>query len=153
MLDSLELFFSEFGFSLSDFPLWTLFFGGFLSATILPGGSEAALFATLNLHKHTTFIVIFIATLGNTLGGVLNYGIGLWLPRRPQSNHRSEKSLIWLRKYGYWALLFSWFPVLGDALCVAAGWLRMNFLPSICLILIGKAIRYSILAVLFYGFF
>ncbi|QMV15384.1 YqaA family protein [Vibrio spartinae] len=153
MLEFLEAFISGFGFSLQESALWVLFMGGFLSATILPGGSEAALIATLNLHQYPTFTIIAIATLGNTLGGMVNYGIGIWLPNRTQENKRGQKSLAWLRQYGYWALLFSWLPVIGDAMCIAAGWLRMRFLPSMFLILIGKAIRYAILAALFYGLF
>ncbi|KUI98631.1 YqaA family protein [Vibrio sp. MEBiC08052] len=153
MLECLETFFSGFGLSLEESALWILFIGGFLSATILPGGSEAALIATLNLHQYPTLTIIAVATLGNTLGGMVNYWIGIWLPNRTQENKRGQKSLAWLRQYGYWALLFSWLPVIGDAMCIAAGWLRMRFLPSMCLILIGKAIRYAILAALFYGLF
>ena len=130
-----------------------LFLGGFLSATLLPGGSEAALVATLNLHRYSPVTVIWIATLGNTLGGMVNYGLGKWLPNRTLLNHRGQKSLVWLKKYGYWTLLCSWMPIIGDVLCVAAGWLGMKCLPSLCFIFIGKAMRYTMLTVLFYGFF
>ncbi|MDW6001774.1 YqaA family protein [Vibrio mangrovi] len=153
MLEFLETFFSGFGLSLQESALWALFIGGFLSATILPGGSEAALIATLNLHQYPTSTIIAVATLGNTLGGMVNYWIGMWLPNRTQESKRGQKSLAWLRKYGYWALLFSWLPVIGDAMCIAAGWLRMHFFPSMFLILIGKAIRYAMLAALFFGIF
>lgn len=135
----------------SDSALWVLFFGGFLSATLLPGGSEAALIATLALNQYTVFSVITVATIGNTLGGMVNYWLGLWIPNRTHQEKHGHKALVWLTKYGYWSLLFSWLPVIGDPLCLAAGWLRMKFLPSFVMVLIGKAFRYSILAVLFYA--
>lgn len=144
---------ADFGSQWADSALFMLFLTGFLSATLLPGGSEAVLFATLDLHTYSPILAIFIATLGNSFGGAVNFAIGLWIPNRTQSKKRSLRSLLWLKKYGYWALLFSWLPVIGDAMCVAAGWLRMRFLPSFILILIGKAIRYAVLAALFYGFF
>ncbi len=153
MLNWLISVVADFGSQWADSALSMLFLTGFLSATLLPGGSEAVLFATLDLHKYSPVLAISIATLGNTLGGATNFAIGLWIPNRTQNKKRSLRSLLWLKKYGYWALLFSWLPVIGDAMCVAAGWLRMKFLPSFVLILIGKAIRYAVLAALFYGFF
>ncbi len=67
--------------------LWMLFLTGFLSATLLPGSSEAGLVAALNLNQLSTWHVILVATLGNTLGGLTNYGLGLWLPNR---THREK---------------------------------------------------------------
>lgn len=130
-----------------------LFLGGFLSATLLPGGSEVALMATLNLHHNSPYLVVIVATVGNTLGGVVNYGLGIWIPNRTQSQKRSQTVLVWLQKYGYWTLLLSWLPLIGDLMCVAAGWLRMKFALSVIMIFFGKAIRYSVLAAVFLGFF
>nr|WP_216606606.1 YqaA family protein [Vibrio sp. 99-70-13A1] len=133
--------------------MWVLFFSGFLSATLLPGGSEVGLIATLSLNQFSTALIIAIATLGNTLGGLTNYWLGLWLPNRTQSEKHGHKAMSWLSKYGYWTLLFSWLPIIGDPLCLAAGWLRMKFLPSLVLIAIGKGLRYSLLAAIYFGFF
>lgn len=130
-----------------------LFLGGFLSATLLPGGSEVALMATLNLHHNSPYLIVIVATVGNTLGGVVNYGLGIWIPNRTQSQKRSQTVLVWLQKYGYWTLLLSWLPLIGDLMCVAAGWLRMKFALSVIMIFFGKAIRYSVLAAVFLGFF
>lgn len=153
MLDWLSYFGAEFASQWADSALSMLFVTGFLSATLLPGGSEAVLFATLDLHKYSPLLSISIATLGNTLGGATNFALGLWIPNREPKKKSNIRSLLWLKKYGYWALLFSWLPVVGDAMCVAAGWLRMKFLPSFLLIFIGKAIRYAVLTALFYGLF
>jgi len=137
----------------SQSALWVLFSTGFLSATLLPGGSEASLIATLNLGHHEVAEIILVATLGNTLGGLTNYWLGLFLPNRTQTEKHGHKALRWLERYGYWTLLLSWLPVIGDPLCLAAGWLRMKFLPCVILIAVGKAARYAALAAAFYGVF
>jgi membrane protein YqaA with SNARE-associated domain len=144
---------------LSGSALWLLFSTGFLSATLLPGGSEIALVTSLEAAQYPAILLIAIATAGNTLGGMTNYLLGLWLPNRTRPEKRtrfaknSHKALEWIHKYGYFALFFSWLPVIGDLLCLAAGWLRMHFLPCFVLIALGKSIRYSLLAALFYQIF
>ena len=153
MLESFNSLFEAIALWFSDSALWVLFISGFLSATLLPGGSEASLIAALSLNQFPTFSIILVSTVGNTLGGLTNYWIGLWLPNRTQSEKHGHKAISWLRRYGYWTLLFSWLPVIGDPLCLAAGWLRMKFLPSLILIAIGKALRYSLLAGIYFGFF
>ncbi|WP_117233739.1 YqaA family protein [Vibrio maerlii] len=135
----------------SDSALWVLFFSGFLSATLLPGGSEAGLIATLSLAQDPVWVIIAVATVGNTLGGLTNYWLGLWLPNRTQQEKHGHKAMKWLENHGYWALLMSWLPVIGDPLCLAAGWLRMRFIPSLIMIAIGKMVRYSLLAALYFG--
>ncbi|MGJ7095214.1 YqaA family protein [Vibrio hannami] len=146
MIDTFSHWFSESA-------LWVLFSSGFLSATLLPGSSEATLVATLTLQQYSVTTVVLVSTIGNTLGGMTNYWLGLWLPNRTQKEKHGHKAIRWLTKHGYFALLFSWLPVIGDPLCLAAGWLRMKFLPCLILVAIGKALRYSLLAALFLGFF
>ncbi|OIQ24243.1 YqaA family protein [uncultured Vibrio sp.] len=153
MLETFTSAFESFALWFSDSALWVLFISGFLSATLLPGGSEAGLIATLSLNQYATSIIILVATIGNTLGGMTNYWLGLWLPNRTQQEKHGHKAINWLNRYGYWTLLFSWLPVIGDPLCLAAGWLRMRFLPCFILILVGKALRYSLLAAIYFGFF
>ena len=87
--------------------------------------SEVTLCAALRLDNISLYSVIFIATLGNTLGGMTNYYIGLLLPNRTLRKKRGQQLERWIERYGYWVLLMSWLPVIGDPLCVAAGWLRM----------------------------
>jgi len=96
-----------------------------------------------------SFLTLFLPNL-RSYSLIQHYWLGLWLPNRTQQQKHGHKALAWLTKYGYWSLLFSWLPIIGDPLCLAAGWLRMKFLPSFVMILIGKALRYSILAVLFF---
>ncbi len=131
--------------------LWLLFITGFLSATLLPGGSEAALIAALNLGDHSTTLLIIVSTVGNTLGGMTNYWLGRLLPDKTSDEKHGHKALSWLKRYGYWALLLSWLPVIGDPLCLAAGWLRLNHSLSFVIVFIGKALRYIVLAMIVSG--
>lgn len=153
MLEFFNSWFEQIALWFSDSALWVMFIGGFLSATLLPGGSEAGLIATLSLNQFSPCVVISVATLGNTLGGLTNYWLGFWLPNRTDSEKHGHKALAWLNKHGYWALLLSWLPIIGDPICLAAGWLRMRFFPTLMMILIGKALRYTLLTAIYYGFF
>ena len=121
--------------------LWALFTSSFLAATLLPGGSEAALYATLKWHPAQHWPALGVATLGNTLGGLSSYLIGRVIPQKG-----SLRGLPMLRKYGSPALLLSWVPLIGDPLCVAAGWLRFNLLLATLFIALGKFARYWVIA-------
>ncbi|OBT17316.1 hypothetical protein A9264_00615 [Vibrio sp. UCD-FRSSP16_10] len=147
----MDAVFSQLGVWFADSALTLLFVTGFLSATLLPGGSEAALLATLNLNQYSISSIVLVATLGNTLGGLTNYWLGLLISNRTQQEKHGHKAIAWLQKYGYWSLLFSWAPIIGDPLCLAAGWLRMRFFPCLILIAIGKLLRYLVLVGLFTG--
>ncbi|AUI86934.1 hypothetical protein BS333_11290 [Vibrio azureus] len=153
MLESFYSFLEPITSWFSDSALWVLFFTGFLSATLLPGGSEAGLIAALSLNQYSVISIIIVATVGNTLGGMTNFWLGLWIPNKSQQEKHSHTALKWLAKYGYWGLLFSWLPIIGDPLCLAAGWLRMKFLPCLLLIFLGKAARYSLLTAIYLGLF
>ena len=85
---------------------------------------------------------IVVATVANTLGGMTSYGIGRFLPAKPEKS----KALTWLHRYGEWMLLMSWVPLFGDALCVAAGWLRINPWLTLLMLAIGKCARYLAIA-------
>ena len=101
--------------------LMALFASSFLAATLLPGGSEAVLFGMLKLHPEQFWPALGVATLGNTLGGMSSYLIGRVIP--PKQDLRGLPAA---RRYGAPVLLLSWVPILGDPLCVAAGWLRLD---------------------------
>lgn len=122
--------------------LSAVFASSFLAATLLPGGSEAVLFATLRLQPHLYWPAIALATAGNTLGGMTSYLIGRLLPGR----ERGHRAMAWVRRYGSAALLLAWAPVIGDALCVAAGWLRVNWLAAAAFMALGKLARYLVVA-------
>jgi len=134
MLDLFSNFSAEAGFI-------GLFVASFLAATVLPGGSEVVLIAVIAKHPDALLQAIAVATVGNTLGGCTSYLIGRLIPNKAQ-----HKAVIYLHRYGYWALLFSWVPLFGDALCVAAGWLRFNPWVSMLLFALGKLFRYALVA-------
>lgn len=123
--------------------LGTLFASSFLAATLLPGGSEAVLFAVLKLHPEQFWPALGVATLGNTLGGLSSYLLGRLIPQT-----KPLKGLATVQRWGSPALLLSWVPLLGDPLCVAAGWLRLNPLLASVYICVGKFVRYYIVATL-----
>ena len=126
-----------------DASLVALFASSFLAATILPGGSEVVLFGVLKLQPHLAVLAIAVATIGNTLGGLSSYLLGRVLPQG-----RPLKGLAAVQRYGSPVLLFSWVPIVGDALCVAAGWFRMNVGLAALFIALGKLARYLAIAAL-----
>lgn len=125
-----------------DASLWALFASSFISATLLPGSSEVVLVAVLKSSPALAGAAIAVATVGNTLGGLTTYVIGWILPHRTPEG----RALAWVRRFGATAVLFSWLPVLGDALCAAAGWLRLHWLPVTLCMATGKFARYWVLA-------
>ena len=132
-----------------DTSLWTLFASSFLAATLLPGGSEAVLFGVLKLHPDLYWQALATATLGNTLGGMSSYLIGRLLPlRRPAAAGagRAERALAYARRFGNPVLLAAWVPLLGDPLCVAAGWLRLPWPAVAAFMALGKLGRYWVVA-------
>jgi membrane protein YqaA with SNARE-associated domain len=121
--------------------LWTLFASSFLAATLLPGGSEVVLFGVLKVNPQQLWSALAVATLGNTLGGMSSYLLGRLIPQKQQ-----PKGLAWVQRYGSPVLLLAWVPIVGDPLCVAAGWLRVNpWLSALCMA-VGKFARYLIVA-------
>lgn len=122
-----------------------VFVSAFLAATVVPFSSEAVLFAYLRLHPEQSVAAIALATLGNTAGGMTSYAIGRFLPARVQQK-LEPRSLGWLRRYGAPATLLAWLPVVGDALCVAAGWLRIAWLPALAFMAAGRLARYLVVA-------
>ncbi|CAH9019395.1 YqaA family protein [Candidatus Nitrosacidococcus sp. I8] len=129
--------------------LWGLFLSGFLGATLLPGGSEGV-FAWLILHpSYSPQMLIGVATVGNTLGGMVTFLMGWWLEQKiPQgqiAQAAHQKAIAWIQRYGSVALLGAWLPVIGDPLCLVAGWLKINPWPAFFFMALGKGIRYVFL--------
>lgn len=132
--------------------LWLLFFSAFISSTLFPGGSEAILAYLASEAEHSLSLLIIIATLGNTLGAMTSWGIGRLISLRYSAEKLSkasqQKAVERLQHYGSPVLLLSWLPVVGDPLCVAAGWLRIHWLPSLVFIALGKLLRYLVIVYL-----
>lgn len=123
--------------------LLSLFASSFLSATLLPGNSEVVLVAMLVSGVSHPWVLVLTATMGNSLGGVTNVILGRFFPLRKTSRWQ-EKATGWLKRYGA-ATLF-WMPVIGDLLCLLAGWMRIPWGRTIFFLCLGKALRYVALA-------
>ncbi len=171
----------------------SLFISSFLAATLLPGGSEAALFAVLKAYPETLWYALVIASIGNTLGGMVTFGMGWLIPLRMGGSEAAghppaypsrvqtqkikhvekvrfqhggaehsgagrtashsltqlsdfDRNVLRMRRYGTPALLLAWVPLIGDALCLAAGWLRLNPWQAALFMAIGKFARYGLIA-------
>lgn len=125
----------------------SLFLSAFLAATILPFYSEVVLFALLR-DGGDPLVLVAIATVGNTLGAIVNWYLGINL-RRFQDRRwfyftpvQIDKAQAWFQRYGFWSLLLAWMPVVGDALTLIAGILRVRFWLFTSLVVTGKALRY-----------
>ncbi|MBS3049295.1 YqaA family protein [Enterobacter mori] len=125
--------------------LASLFASSFLSATLLPGNSEVVLVAMLLSGMSQPWLLVLIATMGNSLGGLTNVILGRFFPLREKSRWQ-EKAVGWLKRYGAATLLLSWMPVIGDLLCLLAGWMRISWGPVLFFLCLGKALRYVLVA-------
>ena len=116
----------------------------FVSATLLPMGSEPVLFGYLKLNPDMFWVAILVATIGNTLGGILDWLMGFGASKAHEKllGPKEHKLLKWFEKLGPQALLLSWLPIVGDPLCAVAGWLRLPWLPCLMYMAIGKFLRY-----------
>lgn len=134
-----------------------LFASAVLSATLLPGSSEAALLALLATGTGDAATLVAVATAGNVLGSLANWALGRFLAhfrdRRwfPVDARAYERAAAWYGRFGLWSLLFSWLPVVGDPLTVVAGMLRVDWRWFLVLVTLGKAGRYLFLAAAFAG--
>ena len=125
--------------------LASLFASSFLSSTLLPGNSEVVLVAMLLSSVSQPWLLVLIATMGNSLGGLTNVILGRFFPLREKSRWQ-EKAVGWLKRYGAATLLLSWMPVIGDLLCLLAGWMRISWGPVLFFLCLGKALRYVLVA-------
>ncbi|MFM8152355.1 MAG: YqaA family protein [Polynucleobacter victoriensis] len=116
----------------------------FVSATLLPMGSEPVLFGYLKLNPDMFWVAILVATVGNTLGGMLDWLMGFGASKAHEKllGPKEHKLLKWFEKLGPQALLLSWLPIVGDPLCAVAGWLRLPWVPCLIYMAIGKFLRY-----------
>ncbi|WP_292564602.1 YqaA family protein [Methylomonas sp.] len=147
------LFYGRKKLQLETFGVVGLFISAFISSTIAPGGSEAVLAYLVDSRQHAVEQLVVVATVGNTLGALTTWWLGLWaakkFPAEAVLSGKQRKSLQTVRRWGSWALLFSWLPIVGDGLCFAAGWLKLSLFSSIVAICFGKALRYIAVAYAF----
>jgi len=128
--------------------LLALFMSGFISSTLLPGGSELLLIYYINNHPNLSWIYLIAVTVGNSLGAIVTYLMGYyfsWGREKAQGKH--HKAILFCQRYGVYTLLLSWLPVVGDLLPLVAGWLKLSFIKSLLFIVCGKVLRYSVILI------
>lgn len=134
-----------------------LFVAAFGAATILPLQSEAVLVGMLLSKHYPTILLLLIATMGNVLGSVVNWYLGRSIERFrqrrwfPVSERHFDTAQKTYRRYGRWALLFSWVPIIGDPITVVAGVLREPLWSFLIVVTLAKALRYLVLAAITLG--
>lgn len=142
--------------ALPEFGLSTVFVIAFVSATLLPLGSEPAVFGLIKLNPELFWPAILVATAGNTLGGMLTWWMGRGAHTVADKWGQSSthlRALAWLEKLGPKACLLSWLPGVGDPLCAVAGWLKLPFWPCTVYMAIGKWARYLSMTLVLIWFF
>jgi membrane protein YqaA with SNARE-associated domain len=130
-------------FALPKNGLSSVFIVAFVSATLLPLGSEPAVFGYVKLNPEQFWMTVVVATAGNTLGGLVDYWMG-WGAKRVAGG-KETRYLKWFERLGAKALFFSWLPAVGDPLCAVAGWLKLPFWPCAFWMMIGKFLRYTMM--------
>ncbi|MCG2609200.1 DedA family protein [Acinetobacter sp. SM34] len=125
-----------------------LFISAFGAATLLPLQSEAVLLTFLFEGQHAVWLLIAVASLGNILGSCVNWWLGFkiehykdkkWFPVSEQQMWKAQAKY---HKYGYWSLLLSWVPIIGDPITLIAGLLKENFARFLMMVSIAKIGRY-----------
>lgn len=127
-----------------DGSLASLAVAAFLAATLLPLSSEAALFAVLKLHPDLFWMGIVVATLANTAGGMTNYLIGRAVNKAVDRPLPTQLARV--ARWGAPATAFGWLPFIGEALCLASGWLKLNWVSVLAWQTFGRGLRYWVIA-------
>ena len=131
-----------------------LFASSFTSSTILPGHSELTLTAFITQKEYVTLHLIIVASIGNVLGSIVNWYLGLyfirfknkkWFPFNEKNINNSSK---WFLKYGKWSLLLSWVPFVGDGLTLIAGVVKVPLSEFVLLVTVAKVTRYAFVAMM-----
>jgi len=117
----------------------------FLAATLVPLPSEAALLAYLHLRPGHAALALAVATSANTAGGMTTYLIGRLIPQKAPDS----RALAWVRRHGAPVTFLAFLPIIGDALCLAAGWLRVPWLGTLAFSAAGRLARYAVVALLY----
>lgn len=137
-------------FALPEHGLSTIFVVALVSATLLPMGSEPAVFGFVKLNPAQFWPAVLVATVGNTLGGIIDYWLG-YGAHEAVARGKQTRYLKWFERLGPKALLLSWLPVVGDPLCAVAGWLKLPFWRSVAWMALGKLLRYIMMTAALLG--
>ena len=119
--------------------------------------SEAVLIGLLSREQYNAYLLLTIASLGNILGSCVNFWLGQQIDRFhdkkwfPVSAEHLAKAKRTYDKYGFWSLLLSWVPIIGDPITLFAGVFGERFWRFLLLVTIAKTARYVSLYALYLG--
>lgn len=139
--------------------LWILFISAFGAATLLPLQSEAVLLVLFSQDQYAVVLLIAIASLGNILGSCVNWYLGLkieqfkdqkWFPVSEKNMLKAEHIY---QQYGFWSLLLSWLPIIGDPITLIAGLFKENFIRFVVMVSFAKTGRYIFVYLIYKGLF
>ena len=136
------------------FEYLALFAGSFVAATLIPFPSEGLLIGYFEMN-YSIWLCVAVATIGNTLGGLTNYFIGRFgssekvLKRFKLNDNRLEGWYAHSSKWGHYLGLLAWIPIVGDPMIVALGFFKVKFWPLAVFILVGKLLRYVVIALVY----
>ncbi len=129
-----------------------LFLSALVAATLVPAQSESVLVALLLADRHAVWVLLTVATAGNVLGAVVNWGLGRFMMRFakrrwfPFSEVQMAKAQGWYSRWGWWSLFGAWLPIVGDPLTAAAGMMREPLWRFLLVVTLSKGGRYLLLA-------
>lgn len=139
-----------------DYGYWGMGILSFLSGSIVPIASEVLLVFFLNLGLNAVSLTL-VATLGNTLGGITCFMIGYLTNKATVqklfriSDRRMKRADMMIQKYGFWTAALSFVPVIGEALLVALGIMRVDKYKVMSVMAFGKFVRYVLIVASYYG--
>ena len=144
---------------MTDVAVYTgLLASAFLAATIFPAQSEAGLAYLVAMGEQPVGLLVLVASTGNAAGAVVNWYLGGQLgqfsDRRwfPANKARLAAATLWYQKYGYWSLLASWVPIIGDPITLVAGFFRARFWPFLAIVGLAKTGRYLLVVLMTWQF-
>ena len=141
---------------LKDYGYWGMALLSFLSGSIIPIASEALLVVLLGVGLNAMWLIL-VATVGNTLGGITCFMLGYLTDKQTVkrvfriSDKKMERADSLIQRYGYWAAVLSFMPIIGEAILVALGIMRVDKYKVSIVMAIGKFARYAFVAISYYG--
>ena len=141
---------------LKDYGYWGMALLSFLSGSIIPIASEALLVVLLGVGLNAMWLIV-VATVGNTLGGITCFVLGYLTDKQTVkrvfriSDKKMERADSLIQRYGYWAAVLSFMPIIGEAILVALGIMRVDKYKVSIVMAIGKFARYAFVAISYYG--
>lgn len=141
---------------LKDYGYWGMALLSFLSGSVIPIASEALLLVLLGLGLNAMWLIV-VATVGNTLGGITCFMLGYLTDKQTVkrvfriSDKKMERADSLIQRYGYWAAVLSFMPIIGEAILVALGIMRVDKYKVSIVMAIGKFARYAFVAISYYG--